>query len=332
MVSSATLGQSSRWQALRGSPKYLHLVWTQYVVSLRMWPTWASDWHGFLRMFSRYILCVIRRWIGGTHWQSTVVFHPCIRRSLPPCAWLKCSTPPILTLRMACAGQASNAHRWFACTPPTVLMVSWWSAAPFSTRHVWKVSYSWITHKSGTAAEEGNGWAQCWPTKERSMFNLASKKNQSWHLQVPCPWRLCHHDQDVWDDWLVHHPGRKWTSGFFVSFTIPMLEQGELAYRQIKKMYGLSNKKGVNEQFMKQEHHCTLLRRQQEQDQLANVVDPSLTLHHSMARQARKDNVFSISWFLVDHIDDPAIKGSDSDWCVCVVHADIPHSPISSRA
>ena len=92
-----------------------------------------------------------------------------------------------------------------------------------------------------------------------------------------------------------------------------MLEQGKLAHRQIKKMYGLSNKNGVNEQFTKQERHRTLLRRQQEQDQLADVVDPSLTLHHSMARQAHKDNVFSIPRFLADHIDDPAIKASDSD-------------------
>ena len=92
-----------------------------------------------------------------------------------------------------------------------------------------------------------------------------------------------------------------------------MLQQGELAHRQIKKMYGLSNKKGVHEQFAKQERHRTLLRRQQEQDQLADDVDPSPTLHHSMARQARKDNVFGLSQFLADHIDDPAIKASEPD-------------------
>ena len=41
-------------------------------------------------------------------------------------------------------------------------------------------------------------------------------------------------------------------------------------------------------------------------------LDPSPLLHHSMASQARKDNVFSLSRFLADHVVDPAIKVSDS--------------------
>ena len=100
-----------------------------------------------------------------------------------------------------------------------------------------------------------------------------------------------------------------------------MLEQGELAYRQIKKMYGLSNKKAVNEQFARQEYCCTVLRQQHKQDKMDDVNDPFPMLHHLMARQAQKDNFFSLSWFLIDHIDDPAIKVSDSDRCVYAVHA-----------
>ena len=87
-------------------------------------------------------------------------------------------------------------------------------------------------------------------------------------------------------------------------------QQGELAHHQIKKMYGLSNKKEVEEQFARQERRRTLLRRQHEQVQLAEVDDASPMLHHSLATQARKDNVFSLAWFLSDHIGDPAIKVS----------------------
>jgi len=92
-----------------------------------------------------------------------------------------------------------------------------------------------------------------------------------------------------------------------------MLEQGEKAHRQIKKMYGLSNKKAVDEQLAKQERCQTLLKRQHEQGEMDDVDDPLPMLHHSMARQARKDNVFSLSRFLADHIDDPAVKVSDLD-------------------
>ena len=92
-----------------------------------------------------------------------------------------------------------------------------------------------------------------------------------------------------------------------------MLEQGELAHRQVKKMYGLSNKKAVDEQFAKQERRRTLLRRQHEQDELVDIDDPSPTLHHLMARHARKDNVFSLPQFIANHSDDPAIRVSDFD-------------------
>jgi hypothetical protein len=39
----------------------------------------------------------------------------------------------------------------------------------------------------------------------------------------------------------------------------------------IQKIYSLSNKKDVNEQFAKQECRCMLLSRQREVDQWANV-------------------------------------------------------------
>ena len=95
-------------------------------------------------------------------------------------------------------------------------------------------------------------------------------------------------------------------------------------------MYGLSNKKDVEEQFARQERRRTLLRRQHEQDQLrdivdaSDVVDSSPMLHHSMASQARRDNVLNLPRFLADHVDDPAIKASDFGRHVCAAHAYVP--------
>ena len=82
-------------------------------------------------------------------------------------------------------------------------------------------------------------------------------------------------------------------------------------------MYALSNKKSVDNQFAAQERRRTLLRRQDESSlqQLADDVDPSPMLHHSMARQARSDNVWSLPRFLADHINDPAIKVSNAGDC-----------------
>ena len=94
-----------------------------------------------------------------------------------------------------------------------------------------------------------------------------------------------------------------------------MIQQGELAHRTIKKMYALSNKKDVHEQFAKQEHRRTLLRRQMSQElpgpDLLDL-DVSPALHHSMTSQARKDNTFSLPLFLFEHADDPAIEASES--------------------
>lgn len=94
-----------------------------------------------------------------------------------------------------------------------------------------------------------------------------------------------------------------------------MIQQGELAHRTIKKMYALSNKKDVHEQFAKQERRRTLLRRQMSQElpgpDLLDL-DVSPALHHSMTSQARKDNTFSLPLFLFEHADDPAIEASES--------------------
>jgi len=83
-------------------------------------------------------------------------------------------------------------------------------------------------------------------------------------------------------------------------------------------MYALSNKKSVDKQFAAQEHRCTLLKRQNESDlqQLVDDVDTSPMLHHSMARQARSDNVWSLPQFLTDHVNDPATKASNTGHCV----------------
>ena len=81
-------------------------------------------------------------------------------------------------------------------------------------------------------------------------------------------------------------------------------------------MYALSNKKDVEEQFVRQERRCTLLKRQELQDVSTHAdlqaVDASPTLHHSMAGQARKDNVFSLPLFLCKYANDPAIEVSPS--------------------
>lgn len=83
-------------------------------------------------------------------------------------------------------------------------------------------------------------------------------------------------------------------------------------------MYALSNKKSVDKQFVAQEHHRTLLRCQNESDvqQLADEVDASPMSHHLMVRQARSDNMWSLPWFLADHINDPAIKVCNTECCV----------------
>jgi hypothetical protein len=80
-------------------------------------------------------------------------------------------------------------------------------------------------------------------------------------------------------------------------------------------MYSCSNKKNVNQQFAKQERHRTLLSRQHEVDQWADVdlqgIKASPILHHYMARQGRKDNVFSLPLYLSHHVHNPAIEVSD---------------------
>ena len=80
----------------------------------------------------------------------------------------------------------------------------------------------------------------------------------------------------------------------------------------IKRMYGRSNKKDVEEQFARQEHRQTLLKRQGLHDMLTDMdvqaIYVSPMLHHSMASQGRKDNVFSLPQFLSQHADDPAIE------------------------
>ena len=77
-------------------------------------------------------------------------------------------------------------------------------------------------------------------------------------------------------------------------------------------MYGRSNKKDVEEQFARQERRQTLLKRQGLGDLLTDTdvqaIDVSPMLHHSMASQGRKDNVFSLPQFLSQHADDPAIE------------------------
>ena len=88
-------------------------------------------------------------------------------------------------------------------------------------------------------------------------------------------------------------------------------------------MYGLSNKKDVNKQFARQEQCHTLLRWQQDIDQWDNAnlqeIDASPVLHHSMASQAWKDNVFSLPFFLACHVHDPTIKVSDHKvWSPCI--------------
>lgn len=96
-------------------------------------------------------------------------------------------------------------------------------------------------------------------------------------------------------------------------------------------MYGLSNKKRVNEHFAKQERRCTLLSRQPEVDQWPEVelrgINASPMLHHSMASQVRKDNVFSLPLYLSHHVHDPAIKVSDE--CVQPLHTYMFSSRIS---
>ena len=91
----------------------------------------------------------------------------------------------------------------------------------------------------------------------------------------------------------------------------------------IKKMYTLSNKKDVQEQFARQEHQCTLLRWQVSQelpDMDLQDLDVLPTLHHLMASQAWKDNTFSLPLFLSEHANDPAIEVSES-----VVHTSHSH-------
>ena len=82
----------------------------------------------------------------------------------------------------------------------------------------------------------------------------------------------------------------------------------------IKKTYALSNKKDVEEQFTRQEHQHTLLKQQELQDTLTHMdlqaIDALPMLHHSMASQAQKDNVFSLPTFLCKHANDPAIDVS----------------------
>ena len=69
-----------------------------------------------------------------------------------------------------------------------------------------------------------------------------------------------------------------------------IVQQGELAHCMIKKMYTLSNKKNVEEQFTRQERQHTVLKRQGLQDMLTDLdlqaIDAVLMLHHSMASQA----------------------------------------------
>ena len=99
----------------------------------------------------------------------------------------------------------------------------------------------------------------------------------------------------------------------------------------IKKMYALSNKKDVEEQFARQERRRTLLKRQELQDALTHTdlqaIDASPMLHHSMASQARKNNVFSLPMFLCKHADDPAIDVSLL--CVPLVPTYVSSSQIS---
>ena len=122
----------------------------------------------------------------------------------------------LFRLWMVYISKALNAHRWFACTPQAVLMVSQWSAVLFSTR-MCLISYSWITYRSCTVAEKGNGPDQDWPMKERSTFHVTSKNVQPSHLQVPRSWRLYHNHQGIWDNQLLHYSGHKSTTGIFVS-------------------------------------------------------------------------------------------------------------------
>ena len=102
----------------------------------------------------------------------------------------------------------------------------------------------------------------------------------------------------------------------------------------IKKMYGLSNKKDVNEHFARQECRRTLLSRQHEVDQQADVdlqgIDGSPMLHHSMASQAQRDNVFSLPLYLFCYAHDPAIKVSDR--CVWPPHTYMSSSRILCHA
>lgn len=90
------------------------------------------------------------------------------------------------------------------------------------------------------------------------------------------------------------------------------MSKGELAHRLIKRFYSSSNKKEVEEQFAKQERRRTLIQRQQDFDNLTHAdvgdVDPSPLLHHHMASEPRRDNIFSLPAFLVGHQNDPAVK------------------------
>ena len=99
-------------------------------------------------------------------------------------------------------------------------------------------------------------------------------------------------------------------------------------------MYGLSNKKNVNEQFARQKCHHTLLSRQRKVDEWANLglqeIDASPGLHHSMASQMRKDNVFSLPLYLSQHVYDPAVMVSEG--CVQPPHSYMSSSQILCHA
>ena len=135
-----------------------------------------------------------------------LVFHPHVQRSLSSCIWLKHSTAPILTLRMAYIGQAWNAHRQFAHTPPAVLTVSWQSATPFSTRHVHHVSCLGVTHESCTATKEEMAHLKAGQWKKKHVLPYSWKHSTLTligftPLETIPPWSKCL-------EWLTLSPPR----------------------------------------------------------------------------------------------------------------------------
>ena len=156
---------------------------------------------------SRWIDCVGRSLVDGylPHNTCCPVCHSCLWRPLPSYPQLQYSSPSILTLRVACTGEASDAHRRIPGPSAAIFMVPQWPAASFSMTYMCHISHPWTPKPSSTTTEEGNGWVCCWPLEERAMICLAPEDLQSQHLQVSCSGWLCRHDKDVQCDRLIHN-------------------------------------------------------------------------------------------------------------------------------